>query len=68
MSFPSQEFVENSKKMGQYKPDDGDGREMKSMVSWKIFVVCFSPAGKQTQNILGLCLLPHVNKLATMCV
>uniref|UniRef100_A0A3B4T378 Choline transporter-like protein n=1 Tax=Seriola dumerili TaxID=41447 RepID=A0A3B4T378_SERDU len=33
------EFVENSKKMGWYKPDDGDGREMKSMVSWTIFVV-----------------------------
>lgn len=42
MSFPSQEFVENSKKMGWYKPDDGDGREMKPMVSWRIFVV-FSP-------------------------
>uniref|UniRef100_A0A7N8XTT2 Choline transporter-like protein n=1 Tax=Mastacembelus armatus TaxID=205130 RepID=A0A7N8XTT2_9TELE len=27
------EFVENSKKMGQYKPSDGDRREMKSMVS-----------------------------------
>ncbi|XP_076585640.1 choline transporter-like protein 1 [Chaetodon auriga] len=25
------EYVENSKKMGQYKPDDGDGREMKPM-------------------------------------
>ncbi|XP_029919297.1 choline transporter-like protein 1 isoform X1 [Myripristis murdjan] len=25
------EFVENSKKMGRYKPDEGDGREMKSM-------------------------------------
>ncbi|XP_034044194.1 choline transporter-like protein 1 [Thalassophryne amazonica] len=25
------EFVENSKKMGMYKPDDGDGREMKPM-------------------------------------
>lgn len=25
------EFVENSKKMGQYKPDEGDGREMKPM-------------------------------------
>uniref|UniRef100_A0A8C6K898 Choline transporter-like protein n=1 Tax=Nothobranchius furzeri TaxID=105023 RepID=A0A8C6K898_NOTFU len=27
------EFVENSKKMGQYKPADGDGKEMKPMVS-----------------------------------
>uniref|UniRef100_A0A3Q4H8B9 Choline transporter-like protein n=1 Tax=Neolamprologus brichardi TaxID=32507 RepID=A0A3Q4H8B9_NEOBR len=27
------EFVENSKKMGWKKPDDGDGREMKPMVS-----------------------------------
>ncbi|XP_040042080.2 choline transporter-like protein 1 [Gasterosteus aculeatus] len=27
------EFVENSKKMGWYKPGDGDGREMKSMAS-----------------------------------
>ncbi|CAJ1052265.1 choline transporter-like protein 1 [Xyrichtys novacula] len=25
------EYVENSKKMAKYKPDDGDGREMKSM-------------------------------------
>eukprot|EP00064_Thunnus_orientalis_P003766 superscaffoldBa00000321_g3777 len=25
------EFVENSKKMGRHNPDDGDGREMKSM-------------------------------------
>ncbi|KAM3864880.1 choline transporter-like protein 1 [Diretmus argenteus] len=32
------EFVENSKKMGQYKPE-GDAREMKSMVSRKSFVV-----------------------------
>uniref|UniRef100_A0A3Q3W4Z4 Choline transporter-like protein n=1 Tax=Mola mola TaxID=94237 RepID=A0A3Q3W4Z4_MOLML len=27
------EYVENSKKMGRYKPDDGDKREMKSMAS-----------------------------------
>uniref|UniRef100_A0A667WBR7 Choline transporter-like protein n=1 Tax=Myripristis murdjan TaxID=586833 RepID=A0A667WBR7_9TELE len=34
------EFVENSKKMGRYKPDEGDGREMKSMVSWKTLYSC----------------------------
>uniref|UniRef100_A0A671X4W1 Choline transporter-like protein n=1 Tax=Sparus aurata TaxID=8175 RepID=A0A671X4W1_SPAAU len=36
------EYVENSKKMGRYGPGDGDGREMKSMVSYKMLVV-FSP-------------------------
>lgn len=32
------EYVENSKKAGQYKPSDGDKREMKPMVSLKIFI------------------------------
>uniref|UniRef100_A0AAX7UNA5 Choline transporter-like protein n=1 Tax=Astatotilapia calliptera TaxID=8154 RepID=A0AAX7UNA5_ASTCA len=31
--YMDKEFVENSKKMGWKKPDDGDGREMKPMVS-----------------------------------
>uniref|UniRef100_A0A672FN22 Choline transporter-like protein n=1 Tax=Salarias fasciatus TaxID=181472 RepID=A0A672FN22_SALFA len=31
--YMDKEFVENSKKGGRYKADDGDGREMKPMVS-----------------------------------
>lgn len=35
-SYLFQEYVENSKKMGRYKPKDGEGREMSPMVSWNI--------------------------------
>lgn len=52
-SFSTQEYVENSKKIGRYKPGDGDGREMKSMVSWKfsvLYMKSWSPPRTQSQN------------------